>query len=183
MYGKLIKKSYDFRFSLHLWHTNVFFRVCQRTIFLFFRLLCLSRSPSLCCFLLLPLLLYFMVDLAPIIASIHWLLLFLRWLGNDCSARKRERSWEWCKDMIDSPGQCCNSDGNERKEIMLQQRKLCPRFSSCQNDHFSPQIIYLHKTLWDKSWYPWTVISFLDLWPYTDETHAQNSMRYVLHYK
>lgn len=161
-----------------------FFLVCQRTLFFPFFYFFVSLYPPLSCFLLLFLLLCFMVDLAPVIASIHWLLLFLRWLGNDCRARRKERSWEWCKDMIDSPGQCSNSDGNERKEITVQQRKLCPRLPKwCQNDRFSPQIIYLHKTLWDKSWYPWTVISFLDLWLYTDETHPWSSMWYVLHYK
>lgn len=53
--------------------TNMFFflLVCQRTVFFFICFLCLSLSPSLSCFLLLSLLLYFMVDLAPVIASIH----------------------------------------------------------------------------------------------------------------
>lgn len=117
-----------------------------------------------------------MVDLAPVIASIQWLLLFRRWLGNDCRVRWRAASWDWCGDMIHSPGQRCNGEGNESVEMKLQR---CPRFSSCQNDNFSPRIIYLHKTHWNKSWYPWTVISFWDLWPYTDERHAGNSTWYA----
>lgn len=94
-WSKIALSTYD-RISSLVLQTCFFFLVCQRTVFFFICFLCLSLSPSLSCFLLLFLLLYFMVDLAPVIASIHWLLLFLRWLGNDCRARRRERSWEWC---------------------------------------------------------------------------------------